>query len=51
MRGWRSRISHSPSKTGVNALMCSIRATARRYAATSGPGDFKYCDVMACADQ
>jgi hypothetical protein len=22
-----------------------------RYAATSGPGDFKYCDVTACAAQ
>ncbi len=24
---------------------------SRRYAATSGPGAFKYCDVTACADQ
>src|SRR5436309_2867227 len=27
MRERRSRITHSPSKTGVNALKCSIQAT------------------------
>jgi hypothetical protein len=41
MRERRSRISLS-----------FIRATKTpSYAATNGPGDFKYCDVIACAAQ
>src|ERR1700730_16290812 len=38
MRERRSRISHSPSKTGVHALVCSIRATsAARLVERNGP--------------
>ena len=37
MRERRSRISHSPSKTGVNALVCSIRATGRRPSTKRAP--------------
>ena len=49
MREQPSRITHSPSKTGVNALVRSIRATAIQCAVVRDRGSSIEATLLALA--